>query len=203
MQSFTLNVVNFEQILRAPYQKILGSSGRPRSVPHRPYLYRMTWATFGGTRVKKLLLTAATLIALSVSAMGQDTSTRLTPEALTWKDNSAFPKGVQIATVVGDPTKAGDVVVLRIKFPPNFQMPPHTHPYSEVVTVISGAIGSSHGEKFEKNGELLKPGSLWVYPAKHAHYAWTGGEESVLQVQFTGPGGIDYINPADDPRKNN
>jgi hypothetical protein len=44
---------------------------------------------------------------------------------------------------------------------------------------------------------------LWVYPAKHAHYAWTGGEESVLQVQFTGPGGIDYINPADDPRKNN
>jgi hypothetical protein len=26
-------------------------------------------------------------------------------------------------------------------------------------------------------------------------------EESVLQVQFTGPGGIDYINPADDPRK--
>ena len=153
--------------------------------------------------MKKLLLTAASLIALSVSAMGQDTLTRVTPEVLTWKDNSAFPKGVQIATVVGDPTKAGDVVVLRIKFPPNFQMPPHTHPYSEVVTVISGAIGSSHGEKFEKKGELLKPGSLWVYPAKHAHYAWTGGEELVLQVQFTGPGGIDYINPADDPRKNN
>jgi hypothetical protein len=52
-----------------------------------------------------------------------------------------------------------------------------------------------------KNGELLKPGALWVYPAKHAHYAWTGNEESVLQVQFTGPGGIDYVNPADDPRK--
>jgi hypothetical protein len=26
-------------------------------------------------------------------------------------------------------------------------------------------------------------------------------EEAILQVQFTGPGGIDYINPADDPRK--
>jgi hypothetical protein len=48
---------------------------------------------------------------------------------------------------------------------------------------------------------MLKPGSLWVYPAKHAHYAWTGTEEAILQVQFTGPGGIDYINPADDPRK--
>ena len=113
----------------------------------------------------------------------------------------AFPKGVQIATLVGDPTKAGEVVVLRIKFPPDFQMPPHTHPYSEVVTIISGDVGSSHGEKFEKKGDLLKPGSLWVYPAKHAHYAWTGSEEGILQVQFIGPGGIDYINPADDPRK--
>ena len=81
-------------------------------------------------------------------------------------------------------------------------MPPHTHPYSEVVTLISGPVGTSHGEKFEKNGEMLKPGSLWVYPARHAHFAWTGNEEAILPVQFIGPGGIDYINPADDPRKN-
>ena len=122
-------------------------------------------------------------------------------DEMAWKDNAAFPKGIQIATLVGDPTKAGEAVVLRIKFPANFQMPPHTHPFSEVVTVISGTIGSTHGEKFEKKGEMLKPGSLWVYPAKHAHYAWTGNEEAILQVQFIGPGGIDYINPADDPRK--
>jgi quercetin dioxygenase-like cupin family protein len=151
--------------------------------------------------MKKFLITAVSMIALTIPAMAQDTETRLMPETLTWKNNPAFPKGVEIATLVGDPTKTGDVVVLRIKFPPNFQMPPHTHPYSEVVTVISGAIGSSHGEKFEKNGELLKPGALWVYPAKHAHYAWTGSEGGILQVQFIGPGGIDYINPADDPRK--
>ena len=151
--------------------------------------------------MKKMLLTATGLIALSVPAMAQNTEVRVMPDRLVWKDNPAFPKGVQIATLVGDPTKAGEVVVLRIKFPPNFQMPPHTHPYSEVVTVISGDVGSSHGEKFEKKGDLLKPGSLWVYPAKQAHYAWTGSEEGILQVQFTAPGGIDYINPADDPRK--
>ena len=149
----------------------------------------------------KTLWVAAVLIALSSPATAQDKEMRVTPDALTWKENPAFPKGVQIATLVGDPTKAGDVVVLRIKFPPNFQMPPHTHPYSEVVTLISGPVGTSHGEKFERNGEMLKPGSMWVYPAKHAHYAWTGGEEAILQVQFIGPGGIDYINPADDPRK--
>ena len=142
--------------------------------------------------MKKLLMTTAVLVGLSGYAMAQETEMRVTPDALTWKENPAFPKGVQIATVVGD----------RIKFTPNFQMPPHTHPYSEVVTLISGPVGTSHGEKFEKNGEMLKPGSLWVYPARHAHYAWTGNEEAILQVQFIGPGGIDYINPADDPRKN-
>ena len=144
---------------------------------------------------------AVALIALSTPVMAQDIEMRATPDELIWKENPAFPKGVQIATVVGDPTKTGEVVVLRIKFPPNFQMPPHTHPYSEVVTLISGPVGTSHGEKFERNGEMLKPGSVWVYPAKHAHYAWTGNEEAILQVQFTGPGGIDYINLADDPRR--
>ena len=149
----------------------------------------------------KTLWVAVALIALSTPVMAQDIEMRATPDELIWKENPAFPKGVQIATVVGDPTKAGEVVVLRIKFPPNFQMPPHTHPYSEVVTLISGPVGTSHGEKFERNGEMLKPGSVWVYPAKHAHYAWTGNEEAILQVQFTGPGGIDYINLADDPRR--
>jgi hypothetical protein len=91
--------------------------------------------------MRKLVLIAG-LVAFSFPAIGQDTPMRVTPDALTWKDNPAFPKGVQIATLVGDPTKAGDVVVLRIKFPPNFQMPPHTHPYSEVVTIISGNIGA-------------------------------------------------------------
>src|SRR6266850_6627969 len=102
----------------------------------------------------KKLLVAAALIAFASSAMAQHALTRVTPDALTWKDNPAFPKGIQTATLVGDPTKTGEVVVLRIKFPANFQMPPHTHPYSEVVTVVSGTLGSSHGEKFEKKGGM-------------------------------------------------
>jgi hypothetical protein len=78
--------------------------------------------------MKKFLMATAVLFALPRVPMAQETEMRLTPDALIWKENPAFPKGVQIATVVGDPSKAGDVVVLRIKFPPNFQMPPHTHP---------------------------------------------------------------------------
>ena len=59
------------------------------------------------------------------------------------KGKPAFPKGVQIDVLVGDPTKVGDVFVMRIKFPANFPKPPHIRPYSEVVTVISGNIRSS------------------------------------------------------------
>jgi quercetin dioxygenase-like cupin family protein len=77
----------------------------------------------------------------------------------------------------------------------------HTHPYAEVVTVISGTVGFGMGEKFDPKGEMSKAGALYANPAKHAHYVWTGNEEAVVQVQFVGPGGIDYVNPADDPRK--
>ena len=153
--------------------------------------------------MKTLLLSACFIFLLASVALAEDArhTNVMTPDAVKWTENPGFPKGVHIATLVGDPTKAGETVVQRIKFPPNFTMPPHTHPFAEVVTVISGNIGTNSGEKPEKKGDLLKPGSMWVYPAKHAHYAWTGDAEAILQVQYTGPGGIEYINPADDPRK--
>ena len=110
--------------------------------------------------MRKLLVVVG-VVAFSLPAMAQDTPTRVTPDALTWKENPAFPKGVQIATLVGDPTKAGDVVVLRIKFPPNFQMPPHTHPYSEVVTVISGNIGTCPFRKSYPDVLMMQSGQDW------------------------------------------
>ena len=153
--------------------------------------------------MKRLLILAA-VIALAGSASGQD-AMKVTivakPDALTWKDNSNIPKGGQVTFLVGDPTKAGEVVVYRVKLPANYQVPPHTHPYAETVTVISGRVGLRMGEKFEKKGELAKAGAFYAQPAKHAHYVWTGNEGAVIQVQFIGLGGIDYINPADDPRK--
>jgi quercetin dioxygenase-like cupin family protein len=152
--------------------------------------------------MRKLLIAAA-VIALASSAVAQDAMkvTMVKPDALTWKDNPAIPKGGQVAILVGDPTKAGEVVVQRVKFPANYQVPPHTHPYAETVTVISGSVGLGMGEKFEKKGELVKAGAFYAQPARHAHYVWTGDQGAIVQVQFTGPGGIDYINPADDPRK--
>jgi quercetin dioxygenase-like cupin family protein len=153
--------------------------------------------------MKKLLIFAG-LIALVAPALAQDglKATRVKPDQLTYKDNPGIPKGGQFAVMVGDPTKPGEVVVQRVKFPANYRVPPHTHPYGEVVTVISGSVGFGLGETFDTTkGEMVTAGTVNVVPAKQPHYVWTGNEGAVLQVQFVGPGGIDYINPADDPRK--
>ena len=148
--------------------------------------------------MKKFLILAAAVIALAGSALAQTAHKVVRVEDVPWTDDPLF-KGAKTAILVGDPTKA-EVVVLRVKFPPHYRVPPHTHPFAEVVTVLTGSYGNSFGEKFEPKGEMLKPGSLFALPAKHAHYTWTGDEETIVQVQFVGPRGIDFIDPADDPR---
>ena len=151
----------------------------------------------------KNVLAAIGLVAVAGVALAQDLMkpVAVEPEALTWKDNPALPKGAQTAVVFGDPTKPGEIFVQRIKLPPNYQVGPHTHPYTGYETEISGSFYVGEGDKLDKKGELHKTGSFSIMPAKHAHYAWTESEGVVLQVQAIGPTGIDYINPADDPRK--
>ena len=76
----------------------------------------------------KSWLLSISLVLLAGGAVAEDASHTnvIAPDTLKWTENPAFPKGIQIATLVGDPTKAGETVVQRIKFPPNFVMPPHT-----------------------------------------------------------------------------
>jgi hypothetical protein len=105
-----------------------------------------------------LILASLSVLAGPVAAQDGRHTSVVMPQALVWKNDRAFPRGVQIAPLIGDPTKAGDTVVLRIKFPSNFMMPPHTHPYSEVVTVVSGRTGTNSGDKPERKGDLLDPG---------------------------------------------
>jgi quercetin dioxygenase-like cupin family protein len=148
-------------------------------------------------RIASLLAT----VAFTNSAMAQTSVTLLPPEALTWTKNPALPKGFESVTLVGDATKAGDMVVQRIKLPPHALVPPHTHPFAETVTVISGNVGFGMGDKVDKSGKMLPAGALYAHPEKDPHYVWTGDEGAIVQIQFIAPGGIDYINPADDPRK--
>lgn len=149
---------------------------------------------------------AAAMIALAGSALAHDAMNvtemrELKPDELKFQDDPAFPKGAQTVVLVGDPTKPG-LFVLRAKFPPNYVVPPHTHPVFETVTVMSGTMGNAMGNKFDPTkGQMLKAGSVLALPANHAHYVWTTNEEVIVQVTAIGPFGLTYINADEDPRK--
>ena len=68
---------------------------------------------------------------------------------VTWKDGPpSLPKGSQMSVLYGDPTKDG-IFVMRLKFPANYKIPPHTHSVDEVVTVVSGEINFGMGPQFD------------------------------------------------------
>jgi quercetin dioxygenase-like cupin family protein len=146
------------------------------------------------------LLIVAGMAALAGSALAQDAAKRIKPDDIAFKPNPLL-KGMESAVLIGDPSKP-EVTVVRNKFPANYKVAPHTHPHAEVVTVLSGSLGFGLGDTFDPaKGEMVKAGGINVVPAKQSHFVWTGSEEAVIQVQYTGPTGIDFINAADDPRK--
>ena len=148
-----------------------------------------------------MVMIGSTVFALAHDAGNKDAVKELAPEEIIFRDDPAFPNGGQTALLHGDPTKPG-LFILRIKFPPNYVVPPHTHPGFETVSVLTGAMGSGMGEKADiTKGKMLKAGGMLALPANHAHYVWTGDEETIIQVAAVGPFDLIYINPADDPRK--
>jgi quercetin dioxygenase-like cupin family protein len=54
-----------------------------------------------------------------------------------------------MAALEGDPTKEGPFVV-RFQFPDGYHVAPHTHPKTERVTVISGALLLAIGDALDR-----------------------------------------------------
>ena len=142
----------------------------------------------------------AGVLAIGYAAWAQQ-GTVVQNDVLKWGPGPpTIPAGAQAAGVVGDPTKEGGYVV-RLKFPAGFKVAPHVHPNDENVTVISGTFHIGFGDKFdESKGQAIKAGGFAIAPKGVQHFAWAS-EETVIQLHGVGPGGITYVNPADDPRK--
>jgi len=110
-----------------------------------------------------------------------------------------FPKGAEFAVLSGDPGKDG-LYVVRLKMPAGYMIPPHNHPTTENVTVVSGNFHIGMGDSLdEKKGIELTSGGYGEAPAKMNHYAWITSP-TIVQVHGQGPFAITYVNPADDPR---
>lgn len=124
----------------------------------------------------------------------------VSPSQIKWMDAPpALPRGAKVAVLEGNPGKAGPLT-LRIKFPPNYRIAPHTHPDTERITVLSGDFHIGTGTHFNKSRTTLLPaGGFTVLPKGGHHFAWTA-HGAVVQTTGEGPWGIHYLNPKDDPR---
>ncbi len=121
------------------------------------------------------------------------------PAALKWAPVPSLPPGAQIAVIEG-PMNEAVPFTIRLKFPADYRIPPHTHPAVERVTVLSGTFHLGAGDAFDAGkARAIPAGGMVIMPAQSRHYAWTAGE-TVVQLHGTGPWGITYVNPADDPR---
>jgi quercetin dioxygenase-like cupin family protein len=89
----------------------------------------------------------------------------------------------------------------RLKMPKDYQIAPHTHPKPEIVTVISGTARLGMGETADRDkAQVLPAGSFFALSPGSVHY-FIADEETVVQLNSTGPWGIEYVDAKDDPRK--
>ena len=156
-----------------------------------------TIAALGSATLIALLLPGARLCAEET----QSTDMRLyPPTTVQWiAGPAALPPGAKVAALEGDPMKEGPFVV-RLQFPDGYHIPPHTHPKTERVTVISGTMFLATGENLDRNAaKTLPAGTYGFWSAGMKHAAWFENG-SVIQLHGIGPWQINYLNPADDPR---
>jgi quercetin dioxygenase-like cupin family protein len=156
--------------------------------------------------IRIIMITAATLfMATSVTAEMSDIPYHgeghimLNASELEWSDVPSMAPGAQMAIIEGDLSKEAPFT-FRLKVPDGYNLAPHTHPAYERVTVLSGTLHFAHGEEFDRTKtQALKPGGVAIMPPGEPMFGYAE-EETIIQLHGTGPWGIKYVNPEDDPR---
>lgn len=154
-------------------------------------------------------ITASTVLALGALIAAPALATEpvmeghisIIPSEVKWVDAPAIGPGVKMAVLEGD-LKEAVPFTFRIKLPPNSKIATHTHPIFERVTVLSGTFHLGIGETFEPAKARAYPaGGVTMMPTGMPMFAFTGDDGAIIQIHGTGPWGINYLNPAEDPRK--
>ncbi|HVR29428.1 MAG TPA: cupin domain-containing protein [Thermoanaerobaculia bacterium] len=112
----------------------------------------------------------------------------------------SLASGAKFAVLEGDPGKEG-LFTMRLWLPDGFQIKPHWHPAVEHITVVSGTFHLGMGDAFDTAKTKALPAGAFAFMApKMNHFAWAKGD-TVVQLHGVGPWQINYLDPADDPRK--
>ncbi|MBI4510803.1 MAG: cupin domain-containing protein [Deltaproteobacteria bacterium] len=109
----------------------------------------------------------------------------------------ALPQGAEVSVLRGDP-RTGPYT-LYLYMPENYQIPAHWHSDTETANVVTGVVHFGPAE-----GALTPyhEGAFLVVPARHPHRARClskGG--CIISLSRGSAFDINYLNPADDPRR--
>ncbi len=146
---------------------------------------------------RRTILAVSLLVVFVARAYGQQASSEvitLQPEELEWRHASI---GWEVATLFGD-MSSNDTSIVRLRMPPNWDAPPHTHERTEleVISILSGTLYIFFGENTgREDAQILGPGAFIAYPAGTTTHFFTGEEEVVVDVYH-------LRNPADDIEEN-
>src|SRR5688500_15219989 len=129
-----------------------------------------------GSIVLALALTLCATATAQVQSTATEHSHNATfhhPDKIEFKSGPpSLPHGAKIAVLEGDPTKEGTFTI-RVWLPDGYKIPPHTHPQTERVTVISGTFNLGMGEKFDQAAtEAMPSGTFGHWPTGMKHFAW-------------------------------
>lgn len=152
------------------------------------------------TAASALVLGTCGLTALAHEPYQGEGAYFLEPTAIEWSDVGSMAPPAKIAVIEGSPGKE-EPFTFRLHLPAGYEIDTHTHPAYERVTVVSGTLHFAHGEAFDRDATTPLPaGSYAVLPPGAPMYGYTE-EDTVIQVHGVGPWGIEYRDPADDPRQ--
>jgi len=98
-----------------------------------------------------------------------------------------FASGQTFETVSGDPTKPGELFVIRIHREAGYIIMPHTHPIDEHFVVVKGTWALGMGDHYNpKMLETMEVGTYGLAPKNMAHFGLSK-TETVNQVHGIGP----------------
>ena len=139
-------------------------------------------------------------LAVSAPALAQSTHIVVPADKVQWGPAPPIlPAGAQIAVLEGNPAEKGPVV-MRLRFPANYNIPAHWHSMTERLTVLSGTFHVGMGDKLDRQAsQTLEAGGFLTLPATMRHFAWTSAP-TVVQINLDGPFDLTYVNPADNPQ---
>ena len=115
---------------------------------------------------------------------------------------SRVTPGISQAILLGDPSVAGQVYVVRNKFAPGTFSAPHFHPETRYIQVIKGTWWVGSGPVRDLNATTpVKAGGFVVHYPNKIHWDGAKDEETIVQISGVGPSGTVRVDENGQPKK--